>query len=114
MKATGQEIWEFWQAWPMGDDWYVSDAEIEVIDEASEGCALEMATKYDVDAMGYLCWQGKGDEPRPPPWGETFADAFKKWRKQKTTVTLVVEVAREKADALTAAIKEQWGAKVSK
>jgi len=62
MNATGAEINAFYEAWPMGKDWYHDDNMIDV-DDQGKGL-LEESVEYDVDDMiGILCWQGSGEVP---------------------------------------------------
>jgi hypothetical protein len=84
MKALGAEIWDFWEnAFPK--DRFHDDNALEIEDD-NGNCMLDPTEKYDLDDLGYLCPEyGTEGDPEPFSW------FFLKWRKAKTTVTLVIE-----------------------
>ena len=64
MKATGAEIWAFYQEWPPGGNWYHDEyAEPIVDDDAGETCVLKPTAKYDLADFGVMVWQGGDAAP---------------------------------------------------
>ena len=94
-KATGAEITEFWQhGFP--DGYYSDDCETEVMDDKGE-CVLEPSEKYDLGSFGNLYpdnWAG-GDHDAII----SFSSAFARWKKAKTTETLIVEVPKSEVES---------------
>jgi hypothetical protein len=89
MKATGAELMAFYEAWPMGSDWYHEDG-TDVDDEGN--LILDATAEYDVEeVIGFLCWQGDGNLPSSiqindikvrvyPSDGPRVEDVFRAWR----------------------------------
>jgi hypothetical protein len=93
-KATGAEIWDFWQnGWP-GDNWFIDDYEVDV--EGADGCLLEMGKKYDLVDLGTIYWQGDGDPPdEAPHYGRDGLEVSKWyawWKRKQTTTTFSVTI----------------------
>ena len=108
MKATGAEITQFWQEWPLGPNWYVEESEIEV--EGSEGAMLlDPGTKYDLAQFGVFCWQGTTPPAGGVPDPISFQSEFKAWRKKRTTARVVVEVPTDQLAELKAWAKAHRG-----
>ena len=111
-KATGAEIQAFYEAWPPGDGWYHDDS-IET-HNGEGGWILEPTTKYDLDDLGTINWQG---DRKAAPDGErtiNFGSWFKLWKKEQTTTLVVVTVSKDEVDALLAYCKTQgWKTKVA-
>lgn len=105
MKATGAEITEFWREWPPGDDWYIDDG-IEVTDEHDRPL-LDPEKKYDVQDLGVLIWQGQEPGPKGSEEGVPVERVFAKWRKARTSQTLVVTVPNEAVDEFKALCKQR-------
>lgn len=105
MKATGAEIWAYWQAWPAGDDWYIDDYDINV--EAESGvCLIDPASKYDLDDLGSLYFQGKGAErDRRDP--VSIKSSFLAWKKAQTHTSLAVTLPKTDIDEFTALCKQR-------
>jgi len=103
MKAKGIDLINFWNAWPPGPDWCVEDCCVvdredgvlcltDNVGNPSE--PVQPDEKYEV--FGWLAWQGKGDAPSKI--NPDFANILRKWKKAKTTTTLIVDVPNEKVE----------------
>lgn len=104
MKAKGSEIIEFWQAWPMGEHWWIEDYEINVEDDT--GIILDPSKTYDLDSFGVLVYQGPAasgpDEPRV-----SFETEFKKWKKTRNRTDFIVSVPNEFAVSFRCWLEQQ-------
>ena len=106
VKTTGAEFKRFYfddAYWPDGA-WH-EDEEIEV----DGSPILEDAALEDVPDSAVMKIAG-GTVIGLPDWGDdgpSFEAYFKKWRKAQNTTSLVVECAKDKEDAVRAAI---WAA----
>lgn len=96
MKAFGAEIWQFYQEWPPGINWYIDNGE--PITNDFDMCVLNPSLEYDLRELGDLCWRGSGAEPQPLPWGESFESAFIQWKKDRTSRTFMVNIPLDKVD----------------
>lgn len=123
MKFIGAQIKQFWDAWPMGKDWYHDGAEISFEDESPSGdsyaWALEPASKYDSTLLGGIFWQGGfNDVPSRVDLGEgvsvavdvdsgsvDFGRALSAWLKAQKVAVVVVEVHKEQLDEFKALCK---------
>lgn len=123
MKFTGAQIKQFWDAWPMGKDWYHDGAEISFEAESSSGdsyaWALEPAGKYDSNHLGGIFWQGEFTcAPSRLELGEgvsvpvdvdsgsvEFGRALSAWLKAQKVAVVVVEVHKEQLDEFKAVCK---------
>ena len=111
MKATGQDIIDFFNEWPPGKDVFYEDVPFtenaagvlcETNDFGDAGALVDPTGVYEWDA-GYLGWQGHGASP--VGFDDDFNRVFKKWKKTKTTTTFAVEIPNEGIDAFKAASK---------
>lgn len=127
MKATGAEIWAFYQEWPPGDSWYHDDYVEPIVDDGKgETCVLDLAKKYTVEDFGVMVWQGGvGKKPeaderaaalRIGSYSESGPSAsahipfewwFKRWKKSETSAQVVLVCPNEKIEALRAFCAEQ-------
>lgn len=106
-KTTGAEWKRFYadpQFWPEGA-WH-EDEEV-TIDGRTAGDDDDLSMLNDTAAVtvagGIVFVQANDDD------GPTLEAYFKRWRKQQNTVFLAVEVPREKAEAVRAAIANAGG-----
>lgn len=101
-KVIGAEIVAFFDSeWP--EEWYVDDGTLtcfegKIINDADPNTlgGMPLEDKYDLDDFGVLLSSSRVTEP---PSINTF---FKRWKKDLTTVTLIVEVPK---DALRDAVQ---------
>jgi hypothetical protein len=119
MKATGAEIWAFYQEWPPGEDWYHDDYATPITDdETSETCVLDLTKKYEVSDFGNMVWQGSGEVPRDIAeaarrYGDLKGMAtwipfewwFRRWKKTKTSSILIVDCPSDKLEELSTFLK---------
>lgn len=99
-KAIGSEIVDFYNnGWP--DGYYSDDSELSVTDDGqivredgdSNSGSLPLTDKYDLVRFGWI-FSEKGLEAR------NFSYFFNKWKKAKTTMTLVIEISKDKEQAV--------------
>lgn len=111
MKVLGADLIAFWQEWPGGDDIYLEQGPI-FTDEAGvlrygyeeddEGQQpILPGEKYDIE--GVRGWQGK--TPRPFDFDPDLARCIQRWRKARTTTTVVVEVPKARAEEVRAVLR---------
>lgn len=94
MKVLGADIAAFFESeWP--EDYYVDDSNKTVINgkifydtDASESNPLPLDEKYNLSDFGYLCFYSEK--------GPTLASFYEKWKKSQATITLIVDVPKEK------------------
>jgi hypothetical protein len=109
---TRDEFDRFWNE-VLSDDWYIDETDIPDqwwdSNDKSDPITVELLT---------LGWQGTGPrEPQPTTWitardmrdGLDFFTLLERWRAGQSTVTVAVEVPREREADLLAAIKELGG-----
>ncbi|MDG4792060.1 hypothetical protein O7626_40300 [Micromonospora sp. WMMD1102] len=116
VTITRDEFNRFWDE-VLGNDWCIEETDIP--DQWWDGDDSEPIT------IEYLTleWQVMGPrEPSPTTWitardlrdgSPNFFTLLKRWRGEQTTVTVVVEVPREREADLLAAVKELGGRVVS-
>ena len=93
MKALGAEIKDFYDNhFPEG---YYHDDGIEMHDGDGRWL-LKDEEKYDLGELGVIV-PNDGNYPADAASFESF---FRKWKKSRTTVTMVIEVKKEKAEEL--------------
>jgi hypothetical protein len=107
IKTTGAE-WKaflhddaYWGEWAFEDQCYIVNGNSLGMDAHEDTFADTDAVKVD---GGYVWDQAEGSEKTSP-----LSAFFSKWRKQQTTEFLSVEVPKEKADAVRAAIVAAGG-----
>lgn len=108
IKTTGAE----WKAFNLADaywgEFYLDDEAITVNGKEIDPYDYEPSKLNDADEVkidgGYVVDQAKGSDREYSL--DTF---FKRWRKQQTTEYLSVEVPKDKADAVRAAIVAAGG-----
>ena len=106
MRITNSEWKSFWKA--IGDDWYHDD------DDVPEDA--ETAPWFNV-TCGVLGFQGKQMPDKHPVLTATELDdgcadlivVFRRWKRRQKFTTLVVEVDRERLDAVKTAVKKAGG-----
>jgi hypothetical protein len=99
MKVKGYELQQFMdEAWP-GDDWFWDHDLFEEPDPNSI---------YDTDEIGPVLYGGAMPERDDPTdgHGHDLAVLLRRWRKARTTSSLLVECPKDRVDAVVAAIKE--------
>lgn len=108
-KTSGAEFKRFYadtKYWPDNGAVWHEDEEVFVNGQRVEEYSLDVSNIADSDritiAYGVVFGVSEGDDI-------SFETYFKRWRKEQTTVTLVVECDRAKADAVKAAIKAAGG-----
>lgn len=113
MKFLGQDIIDFYneKGWPFnGGDLYFeeapffqhTDGRIRFGDEYDEmSPVVDPAEKYDV-TYGVLAWQGKGAVP--DDFDDDLVRVMKKWKKRRTTVTLIIDVPNERVEEVRATL----------
>lgn len=113
MKVRGQDLIDFFAAWPPGPDAYHEDSgfgENEdgalclTDDGITLGERIQPDLTYTVHA-GYLGWQGSG--PAPADFDEDFERVIKRWIKARTVTALVIEVPKAEVEAARALCKER-------
>lgn len=91
LRALGAEIRAFYDAWPMGDEWYHDD---DTCTDERGDWILNPDEEYSVDdALGIILWQGSGPAPRTVTvngtpcmttggWGDSLdpSEVFLAWR----------------------------------
>lgn len=105
---TGSQIKQFYDAWPMGDDWYHAGSDFEFFDE-DEKFILDLAQKYYGYELGEVCWQGAGPVPYQLRIGDytvrveesfsgsiDFQTVLKVWLHQQTHDRIVADVPKDK------------------
>ena len=107
VKCTGSEWNAFYhdsEFWPE-DAWW-DDGEITVSGVLiDEDYSVDDIIYLDVVRMsGGIVYLRKGDEDGP-----SLESHFKRWRKQQSMTTLLVEVSKEQADMLRALIRQVGG-----
>ena len=86
--------------WP-GDDYYWDDFEESTVPLDEEGFPYA-DRDYDLTDMGFLVQVGEDEHP-------SFADAFHQWLKSQTSLTLAIQIPREKEDEVRRAISQADG-----
>lgn len=100
-KILGQDILDYWKTWPLGDNFYVDEANLADSDdgrlclaspngEADEARPILPHQRYSVE--GVLCWQGplKHSQLEPPP--RPLDTEIRRWAKQRQNHHVVVVV----------------------
>lgn len=120
MKTSGPLFAEFYDEWPLGNDWYCEGGTY-----GEEGVADTAVVDVD-DALGGIFWQGSGDPPASVMVGgkavkvDRAADyirlsaVFKAWRESKQDAHFVVTVPIDDADAFMALIGQRVGWKAKR
>lgn len=108
-KTTGAEFKRFYadaKYWPEGGDVWHEEEEVTVSGQQVEEYSLDVDKMADSDiitiAGGVVFGVSTGDDI-------SFETYFKRWRKEQTTVSLVVECDKAKLDAVKDAIKAAGG-----
>lgn len=113
MKVKGQDLIDFFKAWPPGDDVYMEDVPFgerkdgvlcEQEDSLEYGPPVDPVETYAVD-YGILGWQGKAEQPAN--FDDDFVRVLRKWLKARVSTTLVVEVPKEEKDQAIELLKAQ-------
>lgn len=105
MKALGKDINEFYNNHFPENSVIDDDADwIENFINDAEGLNLIPTEKYELDDFGWVVNDVSGRETR-------FTTLFKKWLKKQNTVTLAIQVSRDKEEEVRQKLKE-WGLKV--
>ena len=105
-KATGAEIWDFWQhGWP--EKYYTDESEIEVENDDNV-CLLDLNKLYDLNLFGVVV------PDRGIGGARSFAYHFNKWKKNKDTVTIVLTVDKAEVEFVTHTLSLLKGVKISK
>lgn len=100
MKALGADIKEFWlNHWP--DGMYVEDNEEALMNDTTGEPQLEDGEKYDLNRFGYLL-RNQGSTGQEA----SFETYFRRWIKERDTVTVIVTVPRGKEDECIGLIKQ--------
>lgn len=115
-KAIGADILSFYDAWPMGREWYHDDCDIEITGDEGEHL-LDPTKKYDLDDFGTICWQGDGDCPERlevggsnlvvEGFGLEFGYVLRAWLKATNNSTFSITVPKDQVEALKALAKER-------
>ena len=105
-KTTGAEWKRYYQdpaAWPEG--WFHEDEEVTINGVFDENADLTAVPDDAVIVVkGGIIYEGDYANE-----GNSVEGHFKKWRKAQTTMILMVEVQKDKADDLRAAISAAGG-----
>jgi hypothetical protein len=94
-KALGVDIVAFFDSeWPEG--WYVDDSVLScseggIFSDDNDSVSLPLSDKYNLEEFGYLC-SGTGEA------GISLTTFFNRWKKEKTTDTMIVEVPKKDRD----------------
>lgn len=101
---TGSQIKQFYDAWPMGDDWYHDGCCVEFFDK--DGNFVQaLDQEYYGYELGEVCWQGDRPAPKLLWFGDysirveesfsgsiDFQTVLKAWLYQQTYVRTIVDV----------------------
>lgn len=106
VKTTGIEFKQFYndpKFWPEGA-WH--DDELITIDGVEAGCDVDLSK---VEDGAKLVIEGGAVLTKDNDQVNSLEGYFKKWRKEQSTVTMVVTVDKSKEDAVVEAIKAAGG-----
>lgn len=121
MKVLGADLLAFYEAWPMGPDWYHDGGDAEAGVETLVG--INPTAKYDLEgALGVILWQGRGDVPacieingkrvgtKVSDWSYevSLPALFRAW-KSTTTISAVVTLEGEHEAALREFVAARGG-----
>ena len=85
MKILGRDLKRFYrEGWP-GDGWYEEEGGIDDLDGLGDGEIV------DSGELGYIEWQGGGEAPTRPGRGLAVESLYRKWKKQLTVESLLIE-----------------------
>jgi len=105
-KTTGAEWKRYYKdqtAWPEG--WYHEDEEITINGRVDEEADLSAVSDDAVIVVsGGIIYEGDSSKE-----GSSLEGHFKKWKKAQTMAVLMVEVSKDKTDAVKQAIKGSGG-----
>lgn len=118
VKVYGADLIRFFEEWPPGPDWAISDdAQVAVVDGSLRWVGLLPAEEYPnaphvqpkeeyTLTHGYLWWQ---NQQRVSPLGADpiLVDVLRRWMRAKEFTTLAVEVPREEVEAFRALCAER-------
>ena len=92
-RATGAEITAFYDAWPMGDDWYYDHYDqSQAIRDDNDEALLVPDQIYDLqEDFGVIA----ANAPDAVPDSLDFAREFRRWRKAQTSTVLVATVPKD-------------------
>lgn len=114
MKITAAEFADFHKnSWPEG--FIIEDifAEYDVM-FTEDGETLAIPPDQKLEMYGYLCWEGDRDADPTKGEGLKLETAIKRWRKQNSTTTVVVDLPRDKLEQFQEMLKGISGAKLVK
>lgn len=122
MKFKGAEIKKFWDELPVGvlheEGPFEPGADgalhwvefLQFGQQYDEGPVIQDEDTYNV-TYGLLSWESSLG-PAPKGFTTDLVLAMKRWRKEQTTVTLMVTVPKEQEEHARALLREQkWGVK---
>lgn len=121
MKTSGPLLAEFYNEWPLGDDWFCAGGAYKAVED------MATVAVVDVDeAIGGIFWKRSSDPPASVAIGGRAvrvdravnyirpSAAFKAWRDSKRNAHFVVTVPIDDADALMALIGQRTGWKAKR
>lgn len=113
MLIRGQDIIDFYAAWPPGDGYCVDDDPF-MENESGVLCLQGGQTPIDPAGMyevyGVIFWDGARPEPTPAYFTNDLEEAIRSWTVARDFATLIVQVPREHAEAARQLLAERgWG-----
>lgn len=102
MLIQGQDIIDFYAAWPPGDGYCVDDDPF-IEDDGGALCLQGGQTPVDPARMyevyGVIFWDGTGPEPTPAYFTDDLEEAIRSWSATRDFATLIVQVPKDQAEA---------------
>lgn len=111
VKVYGADLIRFFEEWPPGPDWAISDAEVAVVDGSLRWVGLLPAEAYPnaphvqpteeyTLTHGYLWWQNQ-QQISPLGVDPIFVDVLHRWKHAKEFIALAVAVPREQVEKIS-------------
>ena len=123
---SGADLIDFWREWPLDENWYADCGSVE---DTPDGVALEdpetglrvavdPKSKYDLDVIGCITWQGGECPGQVMVCGKTIRtdsktlsteSVFRAWKRAQTHKTMTVEIPIAAEQELREAVRDLGG-----